>query len=76
MENTTTGDVLALIATDPKDFVSGVDLGASGAHLLASGPIDLGPNATVERVSWLVHSTDVSQLEAYSAALSQLRRLP
>jgi hypothetical protein len=38
--------------------------------------VDIGPKETAESLYWLVHTTDISQAEAYGAALSEARRLP
>jgi len=76
IENRNSGDSLVLVAGNPGHNAAWDDFGEEGAHLQARGEIVIGPNATVETLYWLVHTTKRSEAAAYGAALSQVSRLP
>jgi len=76
VENPATGDALVLISADLRGRTYFEDFGEEGPHLMSSGPMPIEPNETKETLSWLVLCSDIRQIEAYAAALSQARQLP
>jgi ribosomal protein S18 acetylase RimI-like enzyme len=70
-----TGDVLLAVAGDPRAQADGWYTGEEGPHLSVNGGFSVGPNETLETLSWLVLSDDAGQIDAY-AELSKVTALP
>ncbi|HZO91894.1 MAG TPA: GNAT family N-acetyltransferase [Chthonomonadaceae bacterium] len=75
VENTDTGDILLLVASDPNAHTGFDDWEKDGVHLSTDGHISFEPQETRELLSWLVLCDNIKQIEAYGA-LAQARRLP
>jgi GNAT superfamily N-acetyltransferase len=76
VENSQTGDLLALVASGRRGYTYYEDFGAEGTHLMALTPLEFAPGEIKETLFWLVMSQDREQLDAYKEALSAIERLP
>lgn len=77
IQNPETLDALLLLATDRRPFggVGLMDMAENGPHLGFSSSIDFEPNETREILTWVIHTRDLAQLDAY-IKLGRLTRLP